>query len=206
MVAEHGMLRGTLAADAAALEDTMATAAATVATVAVAGDALTLGAAACRRRLQRVRGDDDDAPVETAVGPTDEPTTRQLDFTGTAAGSREVPVSPGGMSTVEEFVDEQESLVGPATEAPHETEEAMPPDARTTSVVLVDGQAEPAAVPASTQVMPLSTMKIDMTPVRLRSTEAAPSTLEELVLRWRSLPERDFNAATACNNLADVLI
>ena len=160
------MLRGTTtAAEAVALGDTLATATTAVVTMAATGDVLAIGTAACRRRLQRVRGDDDDAPVETAVGPADEPTTRQLDFTGTATASRDAPVSPGGMSTVEEFVDEQTSLVGPATEAPHETESPADPQDLTTRAVTMPGSAEPAAAPASDQGMPLSTMRISMTPV-----------------------------------------
>ena len=145
MVAEHGMLRGTLAANAAALEDTMATAAATVATVAVAGDALTLGAAACRRRLQRVRGDEDEQD-EAAQDSASATPTRQLDFTGTATGSRAATeTSPAAMSTVEEFMDT--SLGGPAqAEAPQETEAAVQPEEST-------AQEGPAAVPASEEVM-----------------------------------------------------
>ena len=58
-----------------------------VVTVAATGEALTLGVAACRRRLQRVRGDEDEQD-EVAQESASATPTRQLDFTGTATGSR----------------------------------------------------------------------------------------------------------------------
>ena len=95
MVAEPAMLRGSVAqaaANAAAVEDTLATDTKAVVTMAVTGEVLSLGAAACRRRLQRVRGDEevDKAPA-AAITPT-----RQLDFSGTAAGTH----SPANVATV----------------------------------------------------------------------------------------------------------
>ena len=65
MVAEPAMLRGSMqaAANAAAVEDAIATATTAVATVAATGEVITLGVTACRRRLQRVRGDEGETAV-----------------------------------------------------------------------------------------------------------------------------------------------
>ena len=129
MVAEHGLLRGTtMAADATALGDTLATATTAVVTMAATGDVLALGTAACRRRLQRVRGDEQVEAEDAPTGTEDAPTGRPLDFTGTATGSREAPGSPAtgpreaavSPMSVQEFVDAP--LAGPAPEAPHDTE------------------------------------------------------------------------------------
>ena len=129
MVAEHGMLRGTTtAAEAVALGDTLATATTAVVTMAATGDVLAIGTAACRHRLQRVRGDEQVEAEDEPNGRDDAPTGRQLDFTGTATGSREAPRSPAtrprddtaSPMSVQEFVEAP--LGGPAPEAPHNTE------------------------------------------------------------------------------------
>ena len=112
-----------------------------VAAVAATGEALNLGVAACRRRLQRVRGSDDDGEADATINTP----TRQLDFNGTATGSRgATETSPAAMSTVEEFMDT--SLGGPAPEAPREDAPPAESEEPTTQEVT-------AAVPASEKVM-----------------------------------------------------